>query len=645
MGSESPVVRDSSPELAVEELTPPEEIARILLEQSLVGVAIMQDWRMIFINNAFVELSGLTRDEIMTLEPDRLRALIHPEDKAMVERRYESRISDRPVRPRYEFRIHRKDGSLRTIEIYSRKVTCFGKPAVLLAALDITEKKEADEALKESRALYATLVEQAHDAVIIQQDDRFVFANEAAGRLLGYSVEEMMGMGIADITAPHEKDRIQKRHQRRMAGEQVPAIYESTGLRKDGSQCAVEVSVATITYKGRPAAMAIMRDISERHRLEEELVRAQKLESIGLLAGGIAHDFNNVLTSIQGSIALAVRNMDRPGKALQNLESAEMAVGMAKNIAKQLLTFSKGGDPVKEHIRLRDFLRNAAEFAAAGSRVRCLVDVDADLWDIEADPGQITQVLSNLMLNAVQAMTEGGDVRLEARNLEVHDDNPVLRDGFYVKITISDQGCGIPPDALPRIFDPYFSTKPAGHGLGLTAAYSIVKKHGGHVTADSKEGEGTTLSVFLPALHERGAAVSEEKAEPQAGRPGARILVMDDEELVRGVVEKILVSLGYDVITAKDGAEAIERYREAREQGRPFDAVILDLTVAGGLGGREAVAALRRMDPKARVIVSSGYSTDPVLANYQEYGFNGAIIKPFGVKELSRSLNRILSAG
>jgi nitrogen-specific signal transduction histidine kinase/ActR/RegA family two-component response regulator len=387
----------------------------------------------------------------------------------------------------------------------------------------------------------------------------------------------------------------------------------------------------------------VLRDVTENKRIEEELIKAQKLESLGVLAGGIAHDFNNLLTAILGNVSLAKMYADGQEKVIQRLDEAEKASLRAKDLTQQLLTFAKGGAPVKRTASISDVVKDSVKFALRGSNVRCVFDVAQSLWPVEIDEGQISQVVHNLIINACQAMPTGGTILVQAENTTVWPDQDVgspLGEGKYVKLSVQDEGQGIPSDILPKIFDPYFTTKKRGSGLGLATSYSILKNHDGLITVESEVGKGTTFSIHLPvSLGEE----SEKKPFRDAPLYGnGRILVMDDEEMLRAFVGELLGMLGYDVMFAADGHETIEKYRNARECGSPFDCVLMDLTIPGGMGGKETIEKLLQIDPQVRAVVSSGYSDDPVMADFRKYGFLGVVAKPYDATELSDILNKII---
>lgn len=389
-------------------------------------------------------------------------------------------------------------------------------------------------------------------------------------------------------------------------------------------------------------------DITERKRMEAELLKTQKLESIGLLAGGIAHDFNNILTAILLNISLVKRRLNPQDEIFKRMAEAEKACQQAKDLTQQLLTFSKGGAPIKKITSLVELVKDSAGFALRGSKIRCEFSMPEDLWPVEVDEGQLSQVIHNLVINAQQAMPEGGTIRIGAENktLEAEGEQGLpLQAGRYIKLYITDEGIGIPEEHLSKIFDPYFTTKQNGSGLGLTISYSIIKNHNGYLGVESEPGSGTTFYIYLPASQQGvptrdnfvGADI---QILSKTGK--GKVLVMDDEEMIREATDQILGYLGYEVASAKDGAEAIKLYKSARESGQPFDVVILDLTIPGGMGGKEAIQKLLELDPQAKVIVSSGYSNDPVMAEYKRYGFIDVIAKPYKIEELNQTLAKVI---
>ncbi len=374
----------------------------------------------------------------------------------------------------------------------------------------------------------------------------------------------------------------------------------------------------------------------------QEILRAHKLESLGILAGGIAHDFNNILTAILGNISLVKMWSNPSDKIYPRLDAVERASIRAIDLTHQLLTFSKGGAPIKKTTSILELIKDSADFALRGSNIKCEFDMGKDILPVEADRGQISQVIHNLVINAKQAMPDGGKIIINIKNINIKEHESIhIPVGMYVMISIRDFGTGIPEELLDKIFDPYFTTKQKGTGLGLAIAYSIIKNHGGLITVESEYGKGTIFNIYLPASNER--TMQEETDDDTLHTGKGRILVMDDEEMVRDAIGDMLLDLEYSVEFATGGCEAIKKYKEAKLSGKPYDVVIMDLTVPGGMGGKDAIKEILEFDPSVKAIVSSGYSNDPVMANYQIYGFSGVITKPYELKKLSKELYRVMN--
>jgi PAS domain S-box-containing protein len=378
-------------------------------------------------------------------------------------------------------------------------------------------------------------------------------------------------------------------------------------------------------------------EIEQRKQMEEELLRTQKLEALGVLAGGIAHDFNNFLTVVQGNIEFARMQLDPDAPVQQVLEDVAGACQRSARLASQLLTFAKGGVPVRKVFSVAKLLRYAVDLARAGAPITFDVDIADDLWCAEVDADQISQALYNIFQNAKQAMPENGIIEIHAENV-AHTDSAGT--GSLIRISIRDYGCGIPIEVLPRIFDPYFTTKSSGRGLGLATAYAIISKHGGHISVESKLGQGTIFNIELPASP--GVPTAEAQTGTVSGRISAHLLMMDDEEPIRRLLDRTLTSMGYTVSCARDGAEAIVLYETAMQTGNPFDVAVLDLTVSGGMGGIETASRLRVLDPSARLIVSSGYFDAPVMSDFSSYGFDGMLPKPWTPDQLDELLQKVL---
>lgn len=505
-------------------------------------------------------------------------------------------------------------------------------------------KHEMERRLKESQQWLTTTLKSIGDAVIATDiNGCVIFMNPIAESLTGWTQKEASGKHLKKVfniinekTGKQVDDPVTRVLRE---GIVVGLANHTILISKDGTRRSIDDSGAPIKDENGKiiGVVLVFRDVSEKRRIEQELMKADKLNSLGILAGGIAHDFNNILTAILGNIILA-KEFTRPGeKIYERLIEAEKASLRAKGLAQQLLTFSSGGAPIKKTMFISELLKESALFALSGSNVQCEFSISNNLWAVEIDEGQINQVINNLIINAIQSMPEGGRIKLTAENVTVSEGE---KKGRYVKISIVDQGIGIPKEHLPKIFEPYFTTKQKGSGLGLAIVYSIIKKHGGYIEVETELGVGTTFKVYLPASLKNVFMRKGLKEKIQTGK--GKILVMDDEELVRKVVGEMLVFLGYEVEFAKEGIEAIELYKKAKAQGQPFDAIIMDLTIPKGMGGKETINKLLEIDPTVKAIVSSGYSTDPVMTEFTKYGFKGFIIKPFKIKELGEVLYRVI---
>jgi PAS domain S-box-containing protein len=520
-----------------------------------------------------------------------------------------------------------------------------------LLLVDLSDIKRAEDALATERErLRVTLRAMIEGVITVDMEGTVQFINEAAEKLTGWTTGTAVGRRIEEVCA--------LRHEKTRAVVTLPATAElaaARGADLPPQSALISREAGLVLVEGRVAAMhgaegaqvgavLVLRDITERARLEAEVLRSSKLESLGILAGGIAHDFNNLLTIVMGNLTLAMLDTQVAATAGRWLREAERGVLRARDLTQQLLTFAKGGDPVRTAVALPDIVREAAEFTLHGSKVRCVFDIAAELWPADVDKGQIGQVVQNIVINAMQAMPEGGALHIALRNAAVAaGDLPALAAGRYLKLSLADTGTGIRGEHLARIFDPYFTTKQQGSGLGLATVYSVVKKHQGHIEVESELGRGTTFHIWLPA-----AQRSPEAAAPVhtrlAHRTG-RILFMDDEEPICRLATALLERIGYEANVVGDGSEVVREYGAARTAGRPYDAVILDLTVPGGMGGLEAMEALRKLDPEVRAIVSSGYSSDPVLANYRAHGFLGMVPKPYKITDLAHTIQTVLGNG
>jgi len=506
---------------------------------------------------------------------------------------------------------------------------------------EVTKEIEAEETLKESEEKYRILVENSKDGICIFRADKFLFVNDRLCDILHYNKKELYNMEIWKIIGEDDRNIVREIERRREKGEEIPDVYETNIITKDGGLRFCEFAVRKITYQGLESFMVIIRDITEYKDMEKEREKADRLESLGILAGGIAHDFNNFLTGILGNISLAKLHLDPKDEAYDVLRESEKAAQSAKSLTQQLLTFSKGGAPVKVNIDIEDLMRSCSNFVTSGSNVRCNFSLPENLWNVKADRGQLTQVFNNLILNAIQATPEGGVITVKGENLNMEKTkNLPLKDGKYVMIEIRDKGIGIPEEVISKIFDPFFTTKQKGSGLGLSTVFSIIKRHEGHVTVESKVGEGTSFCIYLHATDKTSIGRADKRREIFKGK--GKILIMDDKSFVRNAAVKALKLFGYEVKGATDGDEAVSLYKEELNKGKPFDIVILDLTIPGGMGGEDTLKRLREINPKVKAIVSSGYSEDPVMSEYKKHGFNAIVSKPYQYEELCEIVRKVI---
>ncbi|MFO8057084.1 MAG: PAS domain S-box protein [bacterium] len=516
---------------------------------------------------------------------------------------------------------------------------------ILGVNIDVTDRKRAEDSLAEEKERLSVTLRSIGDGVIsTDREGRIVLMNRMAENLTGRRQEDALGEDLANvlhIIDENSRERAQDPVQKVLETQGSITLAEQTLLvDSHGFEKVIADSAAPIRDRESRiiGVVIVFRDVTEKRKLEAEMIRTEKLESVGILAGGIAHDFNNILTAILANVSMSRLSVRDDPKVDQRLEEAEKACERAKSLTRQLLTFTKGGTPVKEAMSLRQMLRETSLFALRGSNVDCEFEFPENLWPVEADQGQISQVIHNLVINADQAMPEGGTVHVKAENLMLKE-HTSLPPGAYALIKIKDNGVGIPPDYQEKIFDPFFTTKEKGSGLGLATSFSIIRQHDGHIEVSSEPGQGTTFTLYLPATPGKELRESSTREEPVPGK--GRVLVMDDDPAIRDLLSIMLADLGYEAEFASDGGRAITAYKKAMETGQGFDLVILDLTVPGKMGGKETMEALQKIDPEVRGIVSSGYSTDPIMADYKNHGFQGVVTKPYDMKELSKALSKL----
>ncbi|HUV31369.1 MAG TPA: PAS domain S-box protein [Acidobacteriota bacterium] len=608
-----------------------------------------RDWTMQFVSDGCKELTGYEPAELVGNKVASYAQLVHEDDREDIWNGVQEGLAEHlPFQLAY--RILTKAGDEKWVWERGRGV--FSDDGALTALegfiTDITERRRAEEALRDSEQKFREIAERAPEAIYEADSDGVIkYANRQAFAYFGYTLKEHeAGLNVLDMVAPSDRERAKRNFYRMLAGERL-GTREYTARRKDGTTFPVTIHSSPVIRDGKPAGVrGLIIDITDRKRREKELLKAQKLESVSVLAGGIAHDFNNLLTGVLGNISLVRMELDKDTEASEWLEEAEQAALRARDLTQQLLTFARGGEPVKKVAAIDRVVKDCVHFALRGSNVRPEFSIGDDLYSLEIDTGQISQVLHNLVLNADQAMPDGGTVTVCVENVTVPSGSHLpLEPGRYVRLTVKDEGVGIPQKHLQRIFDPYFTTKQIGSGLGLASSYSIVNKHGGHIEVESEPGAGSVFRILLPAC-EGGQVTSNDAGDEGEcdGFSGAgRVLVMDDESSVRELTRRVLGKYGYTVDCTDDGSRAVELYKRARNGGRPFDVVILDLTVPGGMGGKQTIAELRRTDPEVRAIACSGYSNDPVMANHRAFGFDAVVAKPYVPDELVRAVREVTS--
>jgi two-component system, cell cycle sensor histidine kinase and response regulator CckA len=633
-------------ELAEAALRSSEEKYRNLVESTVDWVWTSDlDGRNTFSNEAVQQLLGYKPSEVIgKVTCD----LMHPGDRKKNRRWFHSAKEQRRGWRGSTSRWLHKDGSVRFLESTAEPIFDSRSQLIEFSGIDrdITERTLAQNTLQESEDRFRRISDLSPFGIsIIESDGTYLYVNKKFIEIFGYTLEDI----------PNGKTWFHKAFPNTDYRREIISVWFSdlqTAKRhevrtreyivrcKDGAFRNILFKPMTL---GDKRQFIIYEDLTERKKLEEEVLKIQKLESLGILAGGIAHDFNNLLTGIIGNISLAKMKLEAGHPAQRNLEEAEKASARTKDLTQQLLTFSKGGAPVRKMASLHGIIVDSCEFVLRGSNKRCEFDLSENLWLVEVDKGQISQVISNIVINADQAMPGGGVIKVKAENCLVAPDCGMpLTPGMYVKISIKDEGIGISKDNLSKIFDPYFTTKQKGSGLGLATVFSILKKHEGYITAESEPGSGTTFHLFIPALHEGTIGVPEEvKSEAVIGK--GRVLVMDDEELIQQVAGAMLNHLGYEVQFANDGLKTLEMYKNAKQSSKPFDIVLMDLTIPGGMGGEETIHQLLKIDPQAKAVVSSGYFNDPIMADYAKFGFRGVVSKPYKIQELSEALYKIMN--
>ncbi len=551
----------------------------------------------------------------------------------------------------------RDDGSTITVNIKAFPLQAENRlqKGFIEVVEDISEQLKTEQDLAAEKERLAVTLRSIGDGVITTDiSGTILLLNKVAENLTGWSNKEAVGLPLQEVF--HIIDK-QTREECENPVENIIHSGKYFGPAKDIILVAKNGKELSVGDNGSPildanddivGVVIVFRDITEQIKTEKELLKIKKLESIGLLAGGIAHDFNNILAAILGNVNLAALDPNLLPDTKKLLDEAEKASLRAKGLTQQLLTFAKGGEPVTETASLESVIKDSANFVLHGDKVVCHYNIPKELWLVDIDKGQMSQVIQNIVLNASHAMPEGGTIQVSCKNSDaLHEEKINLPcDKKFVELTITDSGIGIPANLIEKIFDPYFSTKQEGSGLGLAISHSIINKHNGHVAVKSVPGFGTTFILYIPAsAYQQEKEKRDELIEGKGGHNKARIMVMDDEEQIRDIAKSMLSKIGHEVLLVRDGVEALKLYKEYQNSNEKIDIVIMDLTIPGGMGGQDAVQEVLAIDPDATVIVSSGYSNDPIMANCQEYGFCAAIAKPYQFKELARVVNQVMRLG
>ena len=600
-------------------------------------------------------ITGYAPEEFYN-NPDLMNEIVVADDRHIfVGHRHEIE-HDGTARP-IEFRISHKDGSMRWLNHTCRSI--IGSDGedmgVRGSNRDVTSRKLAEDFLVLEQERLAVTLRSIGDGVITTDvNHRVTLINPVAEKLTGWSNVAASGREVSEIfKIIDERTRAQLEcpvAQALRENRIVDLMNHALLISHSGEEVAIADSAAPIIGRDGNClgVVLVFRDVRDEKRLQEEHSRSEKLAAVGVLAGGIAHDFNNLLMGLQGSLDLIRLSCQKNSEKTEvYLSKADRAIDRAVSLAKQLLTFAKGGAPVKglEMTRLPALVKDSAEFILHGSQIKVEYEIGDNILGVEIDVGQINQVVNNLVTNARQAMADVGIIIIKIENLKVvKGDYADAAPGAYVKVSICDQGCGIDPEIMLRIFEPYFTTKDSGSGLGLATSYSIIANHGGLIDVTSEIGRGSTFSFILSAVETSRescvVAVPEDRLPVEVATGRGRILLMDDEVMILEVVSEMLEIMGYEVVTVADGEAMLEVYRSSLAEGLNFQAVLMDLSIPGGMGGREAIKFLREIDSEVTAIVSSGYSQDPVMADFTAYGFDAMISKPYRLESLINVLGR-----
>ncbi len=598
-----------------------------LVETASEGIWIVdRDFQTTFANEQMAALLGCERELLLGAK---ISHFVFPEDLAEFQTRMQTRRLGRDER--YEARFRRKDGSACWLQTTAKAL--MNDRGEFLGAFgmltDVSQRRETEELLRASETRFRAIIEASTEGILVFSiDSRTIrYANPKACEMLRFSLEELAGHKLEELASPVSRQRF---------GQSIPSFMADTGefRRKDGSALHVGIKTVVLDLKGEQCMVLFLTDLTARSLLEQERIKVQKLDAIGTLAGGIAHDFNNLLQAIYANISMARWSYDNREESLRRLESVEHSLHLAIKLTRQLLGFSKGATLQKRRIVLGPLIEEATSFILSGAKASCEISIDPALWATEVDEGQIHQVIYNVVLNADQSMPLGGNICVVARNVTTPAEGlpPLLSPGRWVSVTVRDTGVGIAEENMNRIFDPYFSTKSTGNGLGLATTYAVIRKHGGYIDVKSTVGEGTTVTIFLPASDSIEQVAPEEC--PSDSKKVLRVLLLDDDENVLTTSQALLQVLGHTVVSVKNGEAAIASYQEAISHGKAFDLVLLDVTIRGGMGGIETLHRLRALHPKVTAILTSGYSDESLAPGDLPSQARLFLPKPYTLEQL-----------